>query len=184
MVWSATRCQPHLVLHLNLEQHFIKVSEFNLNKVNPIWMSLESSLMFWDICDGFRPEWRHLRGCLPLDDFNGPQESASIKMMEWHYSLSAGSEGEIYKLNSKKRAYQLQGEISQVLHPGCGRGPAPASCLGALYGFPQGSYPRAWAQPANRSGKKARKVAGYPSKRSLQKCEYAFQNVCYHLFSV
>lgn len=50
---------------------------------------------------------------LPLGDFNGPQESTSIKTMEWHYSLSASSEGEIDKLHSKKR------ERGRELFVGC-----------------------------------------------------------------
>lgn len=49
----------------------------------------------------FQTHWEAVER-LPVGDFNGPQESASIKMMEWHYSLAASSEGDIDKLHSKK----------------------------------------------------------------------------------
>lgn len=38
---------------------------------------------------------------LSLGDFNAPQESVSV--IEWHYSLAAGSEGEIDKLRARER---------------------------------------------------------------------------------
>lgn len=130
-------------------------------------------------------------GRLPLGDFNGPQESTSIKMMEWHYSLSASSEGEIDKLHSKKR------ERGRELFVGCvlckGRFPR-FSTLGTARRCPglvpwrvcvgtTGALPRCMGRIPNGNGKKARKAAGYPSKRSLQKFGYVFENVCYHLFS-
>lgn len=109
-------------------------------------------------------------------------------MMEWHYSLSAGSKGEIYKqqkesLRAVCRACSCKGRFPRSSTLGVDVALPWPHALGVYMGIHRGPT-HVWAQSANSSGKKAKKVAGYPSKRSLQKCEYAFENVCYHLFSV
>lgn len=128
---------------------------------------------------------------LPLGDFNGPQESTSIKMMEWHYSLSASSEGEIDKLHSKKKKSRAASCLWDVFDA---KGGFPGSPPWVQHSCPSlvpwrvcvgttGALPWCMGRIPNGNGKKARKAAGYPSKRSLQKFGYVFENVCYHLFS-
>lgn len=88
----------HFVHHVNLEQHFINISKLHLNRVNPVWVNLESSLMSSDICSGFRPNRKLLRACLWV--ILMPHRSVSV--IEWHYSVAAGSESERDKLGASE----------------------------------------------------------------------------------
>lgn len=110
--------------------------------------------------------WLEAAGRLPLGDFNGPQESTSIKMMEWHYSLSASSEGEIDKLHSKKKKSRAASCLWDVFDakggfpgspPSVQHGPALASCPGGFVWVPQGPSPGAWAAFLTGTGRKREK---------------------------
>lgn len=68
---------------------------------------------------------------LLLGDFNGPQESASIKMMEWHYSLAASSEGEVDKLHRKKRKWVCEPFVGHIYAMQLRVRKHPLNCLSA-----------------------------------------------------